>query len=184
MTDTDDTDDDQTDQSTDDNAQAERSVDDDGQSDRSIGTPPSGEETPEPDDSSDDASTASEDKSLGSTTDSVTGREEATNDRSMAGSTAGTSPSSTDRRRDTGRRDRHHNTERTPREYLELFALIGLGLFAAVSAYGFYVNANRAIAQLAAATHESLFQAAFNLTLLLLALAGLSLLARRRFDLP
>jgi len=157
---------------------------DDGQGDRPTETPPSGEESTEPDNSSGDASTASGDKSLGSTTDPVAGREEATNDRSMAGSTASTSPSSTDHRRNTDYRDQHHNSKRSPREYLELLALVGMGLFAVVSAYGFYVNANRAIAQLAAATHESLFQAAFNLTLLLLALAGLSVLARRRFDLP
>jgi len=183
MTETDDTGDEQTDQSIDD-GQGDRSVGDDGQGDRLAGTPPSDERMTESDESSDSPPTASEDEPLGSATGSVTNREGAANDGAVADSTAGTSPSSTDHGRDTGRGDRYYDTGRSSREYLELFALIGLGLLAAVTTYGFYVNANRAIAQLVAPTHESLFQAAFNLALLLLALAGLSLLARRRFDLP
>ncbi|QSG09482.1 hypothetical protein [Halapricum desulfuricans] len=65
---------------------------------------------------------------------------------------------------------------------LEFAALAGLALFAAVTAYGFYTNASRAISEFVAASYVSLFQAAFNLALLLVTLAGLSLLARRRFD--
>jgi len=135
------------------------------------------------DQSIDDASTTAADRPLGSATDSETNSEGATNDGSATDS-AMTDPTTSSSSRSAGHRDRYYDTKRSPREYLELLALIGLGLFAAVSAYGFYVNANQAIAQLVAETHESLFQAAFNLTLLLLALAGLSLLARRRLDLP
>lgn len=134
------------------------------------------------DQSIDDASTTADDRPLGSATDSETNSEGATNDGSATDS-AMTDPTTGSSSRSTDHRDRYYDTTRSPREYLELLALIGLGLFAAVSAYGFYVNANQAIAQLVAATYESLFQAAFNLTLLFLALAGLSLLARRRLDL-
>ncbi|MCU4717315.1 hypothetical protein [Halapricum hydrolyticum] len=81
-----------------------------------------------------------------------------------------------------GRRRSAGRDERSLRERLELLALIGLALFAAITAYGFYTNASQAISEFVSASYVSLFQAAFNLALLLLALAGLSLLARRQFD--
>lgn len=73
--------------------------------------------------------------------------------------------------------------KRSPTEYLELAAIAGLIVVAAVAGFGFYTSASGAIDRLISPDYEPIFQAAFNLTLLLFALAGLSVLARRRLDL-
>ena len=75
------------------------------------------------------------------------------------------------------------NESRSTVEYLELAALAGLISLAAVAGFGFYSSASHAISQLISPSYEPLFQAAFNLVLLLAAFAGLSVLARRRYDL-
>lgn len=72
---------------------------------------------------------------------------------------------------------------RSPMAYLELAALAGLVALSAVAGIGFYTNTSSAIGQFISPSYEPVFQAAFNLALLLVALTGLSLLARRRFDL-
>ena len=68
-------------------------------------------------------------------------------------------------------------------EWLELAAVAGLIVVATVTGIGVYSNASAAINRLISPSWVPLFQAGFNLALLLLALAGLSLLARRRLDL-
>lgn len=73
--------------------------------------------------------------------------------------------------------------KRSAIEYLELAAVAGLVVLVAVAGFGFYTSASQAITRLISAAYEPAFQAAFNLALLLLAVAGLSVLAQRRFDL-
>lgn len=60
------------------------------------------------------------------------------------------------------------------RRYLQYALLAGLSLLAFVAALQFYVNAAAAIDQWIAAEYRSLFKAAFNLVVLLVAGAGIA----------
>ena len=65
--------------------------------------------------------------------------------------------------------------------YLRLGAIGLLALLALVATFQLYTNTSAAIARWVSPTYVPVFQAAFNLVVLLLALAGLAVLARRRF---
>lgn len=65
--------------------------------------------------------------------------------------------------------------------YLRLGAIGLLALLALIATVQLYTNTSAAIARWVAPTYVPVFQAAFNLVVLLLALAGLAVLARRRF---
>lgn len=58
--------------------------------------------------------------------------------------------------------------------YLNYLLIGGLTLFAVVAAVQFYLNASAAIGRWVAPAYRSLFQAAFNLAVLLVAVAGIS----------
>lgn len=62
---------------------------------------------------------------------------------------------------------------------LEWAGLLVLGLLAVIATFRFYLAASTAIGRLVSAEYEPLFQAGFNLVVLLLAITGISLLARR-----
>jgi len=66
--------------------------------------------------------------------------------------------------------------------YLRLGAIGLLSLLALVATLQLYWNASAAIGEWVAPAYVPVFQAAFNLVVLLLALAGLAVLARRRFS--
>lgn len=68
---------------------------------------------------------------------------------------------------------------RSIRTYLGYALLAGLSLLALVAALQFYVNASAAIDQWVADEYRSLFQAAFNLVVLLVAAAGIAWQAGR-----
>ena len=65
--------------------------------------------------------------------------------------------------------------------YLRLGAIGLLSLLALVATLQLYWNASAAISEWVAPAYVPVFQAAFNLVVLLLALSGLAVLARRRF---
>lgn len=65
--------------------------------------------------------------------------------------------------------------------YLRLGAIGLLSLLALIATVQLYTNTSAAIAEWVSPTYVPVFQAAFNLVVLLLALAGLAVLARRRF---
>jgi hypothetical protein len=65
--------------------------------------------------------------------------------------------------------------------YLRLGAIGLLSLLALVATVQLYTNTSAAIAEWIAPACEQVFQAAVKLVVLLLALAGLAVLARRRF---
>lgn len=65
-------------------------------------------------------------------------------------------------------------------EWVELGGLFGLIMLGAVAAVGFYTSAGTAISRLVTPEYEPIFQAVFNLVVLLIALIGVSLLLRRR----
>ena len=65
--------------------------------------------------------------------------------------------------------------------YLRLGAIGLLSLLALVSTVQLYTNVSAAIGRWASPDFVPLFQAAFNLVVLLLALAGLAVVARRRW---
>lgn len=58
--------------------------------------------------------------------------------------------------------------------YLNYLLIGGLTLFAVVAAVQFYLNASAAIGRWVAPAYRSLFQAVFNLAVLLVAVAGIS----------
>lgn len=62
---------------------------------------------------------------------------------------------------------------------LEWAGLLVLGLLAVIATFRFYLAASTAIGRLVSPEYEPLFQAGFNLVVLLLAITGISLLARR-----
>lgn len=62
---------------------------------------------------------------------------------------------------------------------LEWAGLLVLGLLAVIATFRFYLAASTAIGRLVSSEYEPLFQAGFNLVILLLAITGISLLARR-----
>lgn len=62
---------------------------------------------------------------------------------------------------------------------LEWAALLVLGLLAVIATFRFYLAASTAIGRLVSSEYEPLFQAGFNLVILLLAITGISLLTRR-----
>lgn len=64
--------------------------------------------------------------------------------------------------------------------YLRLGAIGLLSLLALVATTKLYTNTSAAIAQWVAPTYVPVFQAAFNLVVLLLALSGLAVLAQQR----
>jgi hypothetical protein len=64
-------------------------------------------------------------------------------------------------------------------DYLQWVALVVLALLALVATFRFYTSASRAIGIWIASDFEPIFQAAFNLAVLLAAAAGISVLARR-----
>ena len=64
--------------------------------------------------------------------------------------------------------------------YLRLGATGLLAMLALVATFQLYTNTSAAITQWVSPTYVPVFQAAFNLVVLLLALAGLAVLARRR----
>ena len=66
--------------------------------------------------------------------------------------------------------------------YLRLGAIGLLSLLALVATLQLYWNASAAIGEWVAPAYVPVFQAAFNLVVLLAALAGLAVLARRRFS--
>lgn len=63
--------------------------------------------------------------------------------------------------------------------YLEWAGLAVLSLLAVVATLRFYLSASTAIGRLVNPQYEPLFQAGFNLVVLLLAVTGISLLVRR-----
>jgi hypothetical protein len=63
--------------------------------------------------------------------------------------------------------------------YLSYALLAGLSLLALVAALQFYVNASSALNQWISDEYRSLFQAAFNLVVLLVAAAGITWQVRR-----
>ena len=65
--------------------------------------------------------------------------------------------------------------------YLRLGAVGLLAMLALIATVQLYTNTSAAIAQWLSPAYVPVFQAAFNLVVLLLALAGLAVLARRRF---
>ena len=65
--------------------------------------------------------------------------------------------------------------------YLRLGAIGLLALLALVATIQLYSNTSAAISQWVSPTYVPVFQAAFNLVVLLLALSGLAVLARKRF---
>lgn len=65
-------------------------------------------------------------------------------------------------------------------EYVELGTLAGLLLLGIVAAFGFYTSASTAIDRLVTAEYRPMFQAAFNLVVLLVAALGVSVVLRRR----
>lgn len=68
------------------------------------------------------------------------------------------------------------------RTYLAYALLVGLSLLALIAALQFYSNASAVIDQWIADEYRSLFQAAFNLVVLLVAAAGITWQARRLGD--
>lgn len=62
---------------------------------------------------------------------------------------------------------------------LEWAALLILGLLAVIATFRFYLAASTAIGRLVTPEYEPLFQAGFNLVVLLLAITGISILLRR-----
>lgn len=72
---------------------------------------------------------------------------------------------------------------RSPSEYLELAAVFGLVIVVGVTLLRFYTSASQAIERVVSSYYVPIFQAVFNLALLLVSLALLSVLVRRRFDL-
>ena len=64
--------------------------------------------------------------------------------------------------------------------YLRLGAIGLLAMLALVATFQLYTNTSAAIARWVSPTYVPVFQAAFNLVVLLLALAGLAVLARGR----
>lgn len=77
-------------------------------------------------------------------------------------------------------RSGHRSDGRSTREVVELAALAGLVLLGVIAALGFYDSASTAIDQLVASEFRALFQAAFDLVVLLAAAVGVSVLLRRR----
>lgn len=67
----------------------------------------------------------------------------------------------------------------TARRYLQWLAVALLALLAVVATFRVYAGASAAIGQFVAPEFRPLFQAAFNLAVLLLAVAGISVLLRR-----
>ena len=63
--------------------------------------------------------------------------------------------------------------------YLEWAAFLLLGLLAVISTVQLYTNTSRAISEFVAPGYVAVFQAGFNLVVLLLALAGIVVLVRR-----
>jgi len=75
--------------------------------------------------------------------------------------------------------DRERTGGRDVVPYLEWGGLAGLGLVALVAVFRFYFAASRAIGIWISPDFEPLFQAAFNIVVLLFAAAGIAVFARR-----
>lgn len=71
------------------------------------------------------------------------------------------------------------NDSRSLTRYLEWAALAVLSLLAVIATLRFYLSASTAIGRLVSPQYEPMFQAGFNLVILLLAVTGISLLVRR-----
>lgn len=69
---------------------------------------------------------------------------------------------------------------RSAGELVELAALAGLLVLGAIALFGFYDSASTAISRLVTAEYQPMFQAAFDLVILLAAGIGISTLLRRR----
>lgn len=70
--------------------------------------------------------------------------------------------------------------DRSLREWVELGAIAGLVVLAAVAGVGLYTSVTAAISRLVAPTYEPVFEAVVHLLGLLVAAIGLSVLLRRR----
>jgi hypothetical protein len=88
--------------------------------------------------------------------------------------------SATDQRR--AERSGHPFEGRSAQAVVELVALAGLLVLGAIAAVGFYNSAATAINRLVAPEFRPMFQAAFNLVVLLAAGIGVSVLLRRRSE--
>lgn len=99
-----------------------------------------------------------------STTDETTPNRQPTSQPESSSTTDGRSQPSD--QRDVGR-------------YVSYALLAGLSLLALIAALQFYVNASSALNQWIADEYRSLFQAAFNLVVLLVAAAGITWQVRR-----
>lgn len=73
-------------------------------------------------------------------------------------------------------------SEWTVRDYLEHAALAVLVVFAVLSAFQFYARATAAISAFVSESYRPLFQALFNLAVLLVCGAGAALLLERRIE--
>lgn len=80
----------------------------------------------------------------------------------------------------TGLEDEDGRDYRDIVAYLEWGAMAGLGLVALIAVFRFYFAASRAISVWISPDFEPVFQAAFNLVVLLLAATGIVVFARRR----
>lgn len=80
----------------------------------------------------------------------------------------------------TGREEEGGRDYRDVIAYLEWGAMAGLGLVALIAVFRFYFAASRAISVWISPDFEPVFQAAFNLVVLLLAATGIVVFARRR----
>ena len=72
------------------------------------------------------------------------------------------------------------STSRDIVSYLEWGAMAGLGLIALIAVFQFYFSASRAIGIWISPDFEPVFQAAFNIVVLLFAATGIVVFARRR----
>lgn len=70
---------------------------------------------------------------------------------------------------------------RDPTTYLRYAGVGLLALLAAIATFQFYTNTSRAISTFVADTYQPAFQAAFNLVVILVAVAAISILLRGRF---
>jgi hypothetical protein len=72
-------------------------------------------------------------------------------------------------------------SNRGPVDYLELGALALFSLLGAIAALMFYVSASSALNEFVTPTYQPVFQAGFNLVILLGAAIGISLIVRHRY---
>lgn len=81
---------------------------------------------------------------------------------------------------ETGEPDQQSSSRADPTTYLRYAGVGLLALLAAIATFQFYTNTSRAIGTFVANTYEPAFQAAFNLVVVLVAVAAISILLRGR----